>query len=297
MKISVAPISYFWPRDQVFSFYEEIEASAADIVYLGETICAKRRQLKTSDWIDLAKRLSDAGKQVVLSTLALNVSESDLKRLDKICNNSDFLVEANDMSAIALLEGRAFVSGHSVNVYNANTLSWLAARGLCRWVLPVELGEQALSDILAQGPQHIESEVLVFGRLPLAYSARCYTARAHNLQKDQCGFRCLDYPQGMLLDTQESQSFLVLNGIQTQSAATCNLLSKLNVMERMGVDVARVEPQPEGTGEVLQIARNMLNGDLSEAEMESLITAYASEGMCDGYWRGDAGYLHQATGR
>ena len=42
----------------------------------------------------------------------------------------------------------------------------------------------------AQRPAGMETEVLAFGRLPLAVSARCFTARAHNLPKDQCDFRC-----------------------------------------------------------------------------------------------------------
>ncbi|MBD3646518.1 MAG: U32 family peptidase, partial [Pseudomonadales bacterium] len=46
MKISIGPIQYFWRRDDVFAFYEDIAQSRADIVYLGETVCSKRRELK-----------------------------------------------------------------------------------------------------------------------------------------------------------------------------------------------------------------------------------------------------------
>jgi len=40
-----------------------------------------------------------------------------------------------------------------------------------------------------------ELEVIAFGRLPLAFSARCFTARALDVTKDQCGFRCIPQPK------------------------------------------------------------------------------------------------------
>jgi len=88
----------------------------------------------------------------------------------------------------------------------------LAKQGLKRWVLPVELSRQTLADMQRLRPDGVETEVLVYGRLPLAYSARCFTARAHNLPKDDCQFRCLDYPDGLPLSTREGEDFLVLNG-------------------------------------------------------------------------------------
>jgi collagenase-like PrtC family protease len=43
----------------------------------------------------------------------------------------------------------------------------------------------------------METEVFAYGRLPLAFSARCFTARHFNLQKDTCEFRCLEFADGM----------------------------------------------------------------------------------------------------
>jgi collagenase-like PrtC family protease len=44
----------------------------------------------------------------------------------------------------------------------------------------------------------METELFGYGRLPLAFSARCFTARHYNLQKDDCQFRCLDHPDGLV---------------------------------------------------------------------------------------------------
>ncbi len=126
-------------------------------------------------------------------------------------------------------------------------------KGLVRWVLPVELGLDTLKDLQAQRPEGVETEVFALGRLPLAYSARCYTARSHNLPKDDCRFKCLDYPDGSLLKTREGQDFLVLNGIQTQSALTHQVLDQLPELKALGVDVLRISPQYNHTMEIIDI--------------------------------------------
>jgi hypothetical protein len=69
--------------------------------------------------------------------------------------------------------------------------------------------------------------VFAYGRMPLAFSARCFTARHYNLPKDDCGFRCIEHPDGQLLQTREKESFLVINGIQTQSARVHNLIGDI----------------------------------------------------------------------
>ena len=71
MKLSLGPILYFWPREQVLDFYKQAATWPVDIVYLGEVICSKRRLLKPDDWLAIAEELRAAGKEVVLSTLAL----------------------------------------------------------------------------------------------------------------------------------------------------------------------------------------------------------------------------------
>ena len=58
MKLSLGPILYYWPKTQVYDFYEKVLDWDVDIVYLGETACAKRRELSTKDWIALAKKVS-----------------------------------------------------------------------------------------------------------------------------------------------------------------------------------------------------------------------------------------------
>ena len=289
MKLSVGPILYFWPREILLEFYDDLMNLPVDIVYLGETVCSKRNLMRTRDWLEVAERLAASGKEVVLSTLALLEAESELKRLRRICTNNRFLVEANDMGAVQLLQGRPFVAGHSVNIYNGRSMELLAGLGLKRWVLPLELSAETLGDLQRIRPEGVETELFVFGRLPLAYSARCFTARAHKLPKDDCRYRCLDYPDGLTLSTQDDNRFLSLNGIQTQSARTLNLLSEIDEMRNLGVDVIRISPQFRGTDRVIEVFRSCLDGDLNPEEGTRLLTPLMPLGACNGYWYGGAG--------
>jgi collagenase-like PrtC family protease len=289
-KLSLGPVTYFWSRETLLEFYDRIATTPVDIVYLGETVCSKRRSLKAGEWLELATDLQAAGKDVVLSSLTLLEAGSELASLIRLCREQDFLIEANDMAAVQQLAGnKPFVTGPSVNIYNAHTLSVLAGLGLQRWVLPVELSRDTLADMQLLRPAGVATEVFAFGRLPLAWSARCFTARAHNLPKDDCRFRCLDYPDGLLLSTREDESFLVLNGIQTQSARTLNLVGELDDLKQLQVDVLRISPQSRHTEEIIDTFHRCLRGGITATEAETQLGKLMPVGPCNGYWFGDAG--------
>lgn len=290
MQLSLGPLLYFWNRQTVLDYYNMIARSPVDIVYLGETVCAKRRELRGEDWLNLATMLEDAGKEVVLSTLSLIEAESDLAQLKRVCKNGRYQIEANDMAAINLQKpGTSFVVGPHINTYNSSMLSQMSDLGARRWVMPLELDEKTLTAIQKKRPDNMETEVFVFGRLPLAFSARCYTARARNISKDDCGFCCLEYEQGLLLSTREQQSFLVLNGIQVQSARTYCLIDQLPRLEQLGVDIIRLSPQLQGMAEIIDLFDGVRNQRLEPALAAETLYKYMPTGSCDGYWYGDAG--------
>jgi len=291
MKLALGPVLYYWSRETLLDFYERISAMPVDIIYIGETVCSKRHSLNTADWLELAERLSAAGKEVVLSTMALLEAESELKTLRRLCENGRFTVEANDLGAVRLLAERKtpFVLGTGINVYNDQTLRFLAGLGAKRWIMPVELSRETLASIQAGRPEGVETEVFVYGRLPLAYSARCFTARYHDLPKDDCQYRCLNDPEGLTVSTREGQAFLTLNGIQTQSAQTCNLLPELAELRALQVDVLRISPQAAGTEAVVEAFADGLRGERDPVEAAQALNAVLPYGACDGYWRGQAG--------
>ena len=285
MKLSLGPLQYFWPRERTLAFYREAIHWPVDIVYLGETVCSKRRELRTADWLALAEELADSGKQIVLSTLALIEAESELGVLDRQVSHGGFWIEANDLSAVQLCreKGRPFVAGPSLNVYNHRALAMLAEDGMRRWVPGVEQGRTLIGElkdgVLADGGVMPELEVIAWGRLPLSFSARCFTARALDVPKDQCGFRCIDYPDGMPLATREGRPFLRINGISVQGEEITDLGPELPQLRELSVDILRLYPQAEGMDAVVRHFDAARGHDAAPARI----------GERNGYWHGEAG--------
>ncbi|CQH19428.1 U32 family peptidase [Yersinia enterocolitica] len=287
MKYALGAVLYYWPKTDIETFYQAAASSSADIIYLGENVCTKRREMKVGDWLALAKDVAASGKQVVISTLALLQAPSELNELKRYVENGDFLLEANDLGAVnmAAERGLPFVAGHALNCYNAYTLRILHRHGMMRWCMPVELSRDWLANVLQQCEElgfrnQFEVEVLSYGHLPLAYSARCFTARSEDRAKDECETCCIKYPQGRPVLSQEDQQVFILNGIQTQSGYCYNLGNDLISMQGL-VDIVRLSPQGmETLGVIDQFRANELG-------LNPLTLADKAD--CNGYWRRLAG--------
>lgn len=289
MQLALGPLQYYWPRVKTLEFYAAACDWPVDIVYLGETVCSRRHELRLSDWLEIAEMLVQAGKTPVLSTQVLLESGVELKTMAKIADNQQYLVEANDMGAVNKMSGKDFVAGPFLNIYSKPVLDLIASHGAKRWVMPLELGHAALAELQKFRPQNIQTEIFAYGRMPLAFSARCFTARNRNLPKHNCQYVCMDHPDGLLLETKESEAFLTINGIQTQSALVYTLIHEIDDLRDLGVDVLRLSPQSEYMSAVVRNFKAVIDGTKSaldaHADMEPLMPA----GPCNGYWYGKAG--------
>ncbi|MBI1907126.1 MAG: U32 family peptidase [Rhodocyclales bacterium] len=298
MKLALGPLLYYWSRQATLDFYAQIADSPADIVYVGETVCSRRHELRLDDWLEVAQVLADAGKEVVLSSQSLIESESDLKTLRRIVAQTRFRVEANDMSAVRLLAEagrRDWIAGPTLNIFNPQTLGLMMEAGASRWVIAPEMTGAALADVRAAQAAPIETEIMAWGRLPLAHSARCFTARHFNLQKDTCEFRCLGLADGLALRTREGEAFLTLNGVQTQSARVYNLLADLPEVCR-SAEILRISPQGSHTANVLELFRNTIDGTIPAAQAFEQSAQWMVDQPCNGFWHGRPGLeLHQVA--
>lgn len=290
MRIALGPLQYYWPQQQVFDFYSAAAHWPVTEVYLGETVCSRRKELRLEDWLEIARHLAAAGKVPLLSTQVLLESRVELRTLHRLTEQQDFMVEANDMGAVHCLQGRPFVGGPFLNIYNPPSLSLLARQGAVRWVMPLEMGRQGLTSLLQHRPAGLQTEVFAYGRMPLAFSARCFTARNRNYPKDNCHYVCLEYPDGLLLETREAEEFLTINGIQTQSSRVYNLIQELDELKSLGVEVIRLSPQAQYMEEIVQTFAAVLNAQQNAQDALLQMHDWLPAQSCNGFWHQRAGH-------
>lgn len=291
--ITLGPVLFNWAPEVWRDFYFRIADEApVTTVYLGEVICSKRGPLFEPHIAEVTARLEAAGKTVVFSTLSEVVLKLDRRMVDSVCASSDMLVEANDASALRHLQGRPHHIGPFMNVYNEQTLAFLAGRGARNVCLPSEMPASAIQAI-CDGSRDAGAtiEVQVFGRMSLALSARCYHARAHGRTKDSCLFVCENDPDGLTLRTLNDRPFLAVNGIQTLSYDYLNLINEMPDLRTMGVSRFRLSPHTCDMPAVASIFRDVLDRRISTAE-----GAAGLEGMkllapfSNGFYCGKPGY-------
>jgi collagenase-like PrtC family protease len=288
-RLTLGPLLFNWPPDRYRDFYCRIADEAPlDRVCIGEVVCSKRRPFLQDSLESVVPRLERGGKQVVLSSLALPTLEREIK-YDTDLTNSGRTVEINDVSLIPLVKGCPFHAGPMLNVYNEGTVEYLARHGARSIALPPELPRSSIAAIAAASG-NVDIEVWAFGRVPLAISARCYHARAHNLTKDSCQFVCERDADGLSVETLDGGRFLAINGVQTLSSTYCNLIREVADLTADGVASFRLSPH---TCDMVAVSTNfhaVLRGELGPDDaMARLGELGIGVPFSNGFVRGTAG--------
>jgi collagenase-like PrtC family protease len=292
-QLTLGPVLFNWPADAWRDFYFRIaDEACVDTVYVGEVVCSKRTPLFHDLYAVVADRLARSGKRVLFSTLSEVLIPRDRRAVADLCGTSDTLVEVNEASAFAALDGRAHAIGPYFNAYNERTLAVLADQGAMHVTLPAELKAENVARMASQAAQHgLTVETLVYGRISLAFSARCYHARAHGRVKDNCEFVCDRDPDGMVLRTLEEQPFLAVNGTQTLSYRCLNLLPDLAALRMDGVSAFRLSPHSHDMVAVAQVFRDALDDRIDAATGTARLQALAPElPFCNGFYHGAPGH-------
>ncbi len=293
-KLTLGPLLFNWPAERARDFYFRIaEEAPVDTVCIGEVVCSKRAPFFAPYLPAAIARLEAAGKEVVHAALALVMSERERRDLAALAAAENLFVEANDLAAVALLNGRDHAIGPYVNVYNEGTLAFLARRGARRVTLPFELPAGALAALASAAAKMeppSELEVQVFGRTPLAISARCYHARALGLHRNNCQYVCEVDRDGMALDTLDGRPFLAVNGTQTLSHGIGNLVGELAALRAMGIGRFRLSPQDLDMVAIAEAFRAVLDGRLEpDAALERLAGLAAFAPFVTGFYHGADG--------
>ena len=296
--LSLGPVLYLWDGPKWRDFYFRIADEApVDYVTLGEIVCSKRLHFTEPYTAQVIDRLEAAGKRLQLASLAMVTLERESQHVRAMAAGGILPVEANDLSALHLLNGRPHAVGPLVNVYNAATARLLASRGAQSVCLPPELPMESVAAIIAGAPD-VAFEIFAFGRMPLAISARCAHARSKGLVKDNCQFICADDPDGLPVRTLAGQPFLALNGVQTVSHTCQSLIADLAGLAAIGVRRIRLSPQDCDMVAVARIHQDVLSGRCGADEgLSRLRETYPGVPFSNGFHHDRAGAAWVARGR
>jgi collagenase-like PrtC family protease len=292
-ELTLGPVLFNWQPERWRDFYFRIADEAPlTVVYLGEVICSKRAPFFEPYYESVFQRLTAGGKTIIFSTLAEVMLKHDRQMVERVCAATDSLIEANDASALFYLRGRPHHIGPFMNTYNEQSITTLARRGARNVCVPVEMPASTLQ-ILCSRLQSlmVTIEAQVFGRMPLALSARCYHARAHGRSKDSCQFVCENDPDGLDLRTIDDRPFLSVNGVQTLSYDYLNLIRELAELRAMGVSRFRLSPHSCDMTAVASIFRSVLDGRINVEEAIARLAALnVSVPFSNGFYYGKPGF-------
>ncbi|THB73823.1 MAG: U32 family peptidase [Gammaproteobacteria bacterium] len=272
MQISLSQIPFNWDFQTATDFYREMAALPIDVIYIGNTVCSKRETtVSIKQWLQIAEELQTQGKQVIFSTLGLIETAAELNQLNKTCTDTPFMIEANDIGTVNILakNKKEFACGPEINIYNHHTIKILQDRGMVRWTPPVELSIDAIANIKNATTNFSAAiDLFAFGYLPLAISARCYSARSEGINKENCDNVCNKTPYGYAVNTTENKDFLRINGTQTMSGAIHNALNGWKAAEAAGIESLRISPANTDMKQVVEQTHKMLEGEIASVEIE-----------------------------
>lgn len=288
MELTLGPILFERNPDEFLRFYEEAARMDVDRVYVGEVVCSRKLGFAHSDLKAVIKLLEDAGKKVTLSSLAI-ISNDDELEFTRALLSHQCAIEANDMAVFNMADPstREVVSGPHITSYNAETVEFLKSIGVKRFVFPVELPKDSFEHIIRK--TGVFGEVFAHGKAPLAFSWRCYTSRAFGLGKTNCKHHCMNYPDGMLLNTVDKEPIFTVNGTSVLSGDTYTLIEFVESLRDSGVGALRISPQHAHTGRVVEVFRARMNGTIGNEEALAELKAVTEGGFSNGWYLGGAG--------
>lgn len=289
-ELVLGPVLYHWPAEALRDFYFRIADEAdVDSVYVGEVVCSKRMPFFEDHLSEVMERLQRGGKEVVAASLALVSSEREIAMMKGLAETAPGLVEANDVSLLSELRGKPHAIGPFINIYNEEALNFLVALGAVRACLNPELPGDIIAALARLSP--IPLEVIAFGRLPLAISARCFHARAEDRTKDGCLFACGADPEGRLISTIEGAPFLAMNGLQTMSATCANFVHEVAPLRKAGVHRFRLSPQAGDMIGTAAIFRDVCEERMDPAEaVEKLQSLHPNLTFSNGFYHTAPGH-------
>ncbi len=298
MEMTLGPVLFDWKREDLLKFYDQVKDMEIDTVYLGEVVCSRRRGLTIDDLKSVAHQLTQSNKKVYLSSLAVVSSEAELSHIRELSKLGQ-VIEANDASAIAIagVAGTETSAGPHITCYNTGDIEFLRHLGIERITFPVELPSESIRYNIENSK--ISSEVFAHGKIPLAFSWRCYTSRAFGLTASNCEFDCRKFPDGMEISSLEGEPLFTINGKSILSTDTYTLVESIDELKAMNVTAIRISPQPKDTAKVVKIFRDRIENRIDNEQALAGLKNITTGGFSNGWFKGGAGkdYLEEIEER
>jgi collagenase-like PrtC family protease len=122
----------------------------------------------------------------------------------------------------------------------------MIAQGMQRWSVPIEVITPELKSLRETLTPLISSscvpfELTVSGHPPLGYSARCFTARHHQRNREECKQICLQNAP-LVISSLEHEPLFRINGTQLTSAHALACPSFLSSIVHPDTDLLRIIP-------------------------------------------------------
>jgi collagenase-like PrtC family protease len=186
------------------------------------------------------------------------MDKSDNKYLKKIIGEEGALIEINEMTAFALNKSNDFSIGSFINIYNEASAAYFDEKSPIKISLPVEIGLSQIKEI----SKNIKSplEVIVFGKLPLSLSARCYMAKHYKKNKQNCMMVCKDHKEGIGLKTLDNKNILCVNGTMVMSGKTYFLKEEeIKKLQENNVSSFKIFPTQDLTFKAIEYYSDILD--------------------------------------
>lgn len=233
MRTSLGPVPLSLGRHRLLKFYKDAVKNKFDDIYIGETSCPERGKRLKDLLLDIAYLIKDNGKNLFISSYALVTKMSQINDIEDLLQLADGL-EVNNLAFLELDFDKTLIAGPYLNIYNWQSANYLARLGFKRVVLPQELILESIIDVTKNSK--LKTEVIFYGRRALGVSRRCYYLRALDLADYACNMNCIEYPDGISLDT-----LFRINGKEILSEKIHSLKEELPLLENSGVAVLRYE--------------------------------------------------------
>ncbi|MDH4101180.1 MAG: U32 family peptidase, partial [Nitrospirota bacterium] len=136
----------------------------------------------------------------------------------------------------------------------------------------------------------MKTEVFAYGRLPLAFSWRCYTSRNFGKLRSQCTQDCMNFSDGIALETLDHKPIFTINGTQIMSNQVYSLAEEVEDLRRMGMSTLRLSPHSWQMKDVIAIHAALVNGTMTGRSARAELEKITGAPLCNGWFYGRAGW-------